>query len=79
MPEKDAETYHINPFDLTKSGHIRIIPGGSGELVLDRNPEIILLSRAGGVRSKKSFRLGYSPDRCFSAFDLVPDAHVSLG
>jgi len=40
MPEKEAETYHINPFDLTK-----VWPHGDyplievGELTLDRNPE----------------------------------------
>ena len=40
MPEKDAEIYHINPFDLTK-----VWPHGDyplhevGELVLNRNPE----------------------------------------
>jgi len=40
MPENEAETYHINPFDLTK-----VWPHGDyplievGELTLDRNPE----------------------------------------
>jgi catalase len=40
MPEAEAETYHINPFDLTK-----VWPHGDyplievGEITLDRNPE----------------------------------------
>lgn len=39
MPEKEAETYHINPFDLTKVWPHRDYPlVDVGELVLDRNP-----------------------------------------
>jgi catalase len=39
MPEMDAETYHINPFDLTKVWPHRDYPLIEvGALVLDRNP-----------------------------------------
>ena len=40
MPEKEAENYHVNPFDLTKvwpHKDYRLIE--IGELVLDPNPE----------------------------------------
>jgi hypothetical protein len=40
MPEKEAETYHINPFDLTKVWPHRDYPLIEvGELTLDRTPE----------------------------------------
>jgi catalase len=40
MPEKDAETYHINPFDLTKVWPHKDYPLVEvGELELNRNPE----------------------------------------
>ena len=40
MPEKEAETYHINPFDLTKVWPHKDYPLIEvGELELDRNPE----------------------------------------
>src|ERR1700675_188002 len=40
MPEKDAETYHLNPFDLTKVWPHKDYPVIEiGELALDRNPE----------------------------------------
>jgi len=40
MPEKQAESYHLNPFDLTKVWPHKDYPAHrSGELVLDRNPE----------------------------------------
>src|SRR6202049_2887113 len=40
MPEKQAETYHLNPFDLTKVWPHKDYPLIEvGELVLDRNPE----------------------------------------
>jgi len=40
MPEKQAETYHLNPFDLTKVWPHKDYPLVEvGELVLDRNPE----------------------------------------
>jgi catalase len=39
MPGKEAETYHINPFDLTKVWPHRDYPlVDVGELMLDRNP-----------------------------------------
>lgn len=39
MPEKEAESYHINPFDLTKVWPHKDYPlVDVGELVLDRNP-----------------------------------------
>jgi catalase len=44
MPERDAETYHINQFDLTKVWPHRDYPLiDVGTLVLDRNPETLLL------------------------------------
>jgi len=40
MPEKDAETYRINPFDVTKVWSHRDYPRIEvGEIVLNRNPE----------------------------------------
>jgi catalase len=39
MPEKEAEIYHINPFNLTKVWPHRDYPlVDVEELVLDRNP-----------------------------------------
>jgi catalase len=39
MPEKDAESYHLNPFDLTKVWPHKDYPLQEvGELALDRNP-----------------------------------------
>src|SRR4029077_16581413 len=39
MPENEADTYHINPFDLTKVWPHKDYPLVEvGELVLDRNP-----------------------------------------
>jgi catalase len=40
MPEKEADTHHLNPFDLTKVRPHKDYPLiEAGELVLDRNPE----------------------------------------
>jgi catalase len=79
MPEKDAETYHINPFDLTK-----VWPHGDyplievGELVLDRNPENYFAEVEQAAFDPKNIvpGLGYSPDKMLQARLIsYPDAH----
>jgi catalase len=79
MPEKNAETYHINPFDLTK-----VWPHGDyplievGELVLDRNPENYFAEVEQAAFDPKNVApgLGYSPDKMLQARLIsYPDAH----
>jgi len=79
MPEKDAETYHINPFDLTK-----VWPHGDcplievGELVLDRNPENYFAEVEQAAFDPKNIvpGMGYSPDKMLQARLIsYPDAH----
>jgi catalase len=79
MPEKDAETYHINPFDLTK-----VWPHGDyplvevGELVLDRNPENYFAEVEQAAFDPKNIApgMGYSPDKMLQARLIsYPDAH----
>jgi catalase len=79
MPEKDAETYGINPFDLTK-----VWPHGDyplievGELVLDRNPENYFAEVEQAAFDPKNIvpGLGYSPDKMLQARLIsYPDAH----
>ena len=79
MPEKDAETYRINPFDLTK-----IWPHGDyplievGELVLDRNPENYFAEVEQAAFDPKNIvpGMGYSPDKMLQARLIsYPDAH----
>ena len=55
MPEKEAETYHINPFDLTKVWPHKDYPLIEvGELVLEPQPgELLRRSRAGGFRTEE--------------------------
>jgi catalase len=79
MPEKDAETYHVNPFDLTK-----VWPHGDyplievGELVLDRNPENYFAEVEQAAFDPKNIvpGMGYSPDKMLQARLIsYPDAH----
>jgi catalase len=79
MPEKEAETYHINPFDLTKvwpHGDYPLIE--AGELVLDRNPENYFAEVEQAAFDPKNIvpGLGYSPDKMLQARLIsYPDAH----
>ena len=79
MPEKDAEVYRINPFDLTK-----VWPHGDyplievGELVLDRNPENYFAEVEQAAFDPKNIvpGMGYSPDKMLQARLIsYPDAH----
>jgi len=79
MLEKEAETYHINPFDLTK-----VWPHGDyplmevGELVLDRNPENYFAEVEQAAFDPKNIvpGMGYSPDKMLQARLIsYPDAH----
>jgi catalase len=79
MPEKDMETYHINPFDLTK-----VWPHGDyplvevGELVLDRNPLNYFAEVEQAAFEPKNIvpGMGYSPDKMLQARLIsYPDAH----
>src|SRR6202035_1486538 len=79
MEEKDANNYHINPFDLTK-----VWPHGDyplievGELVLDRNPENYFAEVEQAAFDPKNIvpGMGYSPDKMLQARLIsYPDAH----
>jgi catalase len=79
MPEKDADSYRINPFDLTK-----VWPHGDyplievGELVLDRNPENYFAEVEQAAFDPKNIvpGMGYSPDKMLQARLIsYPDAH----
>src|SRR5208282_5515084 len=79
MPEKEAETYRLNPFDLTK-----VWPHGDyplvevGELVLDHNPENYFAEVEQAAFEPKNIvpGMGYSPDKMLQARLIsYPDAH----
>ena len=79
MTEKEAENYHINPFDLTK-----VWPHGDhplievGELILDRNPENYFAEVEQAAFDPKNIvpGMGYSPDKMLQARLIsYPDAH----
>jgi catalase len=79
MPEKESETYRVNPFDLTK-----VWPHGDyplievGELTLDRNPENYFAEVEQAAFEPKNIvpGLGYSPDKMLQArLVSYPDAH----
>jgi catalase len=79
MPEKEADTYHINPFDLTK-----VWPHGDyplvevGELVLDRNPENYFAEVEQAAFEPKNIvqGMGFSPDKMLQGRLIsYPDAH----
>ena len=79
MPEKEAETYRLNPFDLTK-----VWPHGDypllevGELVLDRNPVNYFAEVEQAAFEPKNIvpGMGFSPDKMLQARLIsYPDAH----
>jgi catalase len=79
MPEKDAETYHLNPFDLTK-----VWPHGDyplhevGELELNRNPENYFAEVEQAAFEPRNIvpGMGFSPDKMLQARLIsYPDAH----
>ena len=79
MPEVEAETYHINPFDLTK-----VWPHGDyplfefGELVLDRNPENYFTETEQAAFEPSSIvpGIGFSPDKMLQVrIFAYPDTH----
>jgi len=79
MPEKEAETYHINPFDLTKVWpHCDYPLIEVGELVLDRNPVNYFAEVEQAAFEPKNIvpGMGYSPDKMLQARLIsYPDAH----
>src|SRR5579859_3778045 len=79
MPEKEAETYHINTFDLTKVWPHKDYPLISvGDLVLDRNPENYFAEVEQAAFEPKNIvpGMGYSPDKMLQARLIsYPDAH----
>jgi catalase len=79
MPEADAETYHINPFDLTK-----VWPHGDypltevGEMMLDGNPENYFAEVEQAAFEPRNIvpGMGYSPDKMLQGRLIsYPDAH----
>jgi catalase len=79
MPEKEAQTYHLNPFDLTKVWPHQNFPLVEvGELVLDRNPENYFAEVEQAAFDPKNVvpGMGYSPDKMLQARLIsYPDAH----
>jgi catalase len=79
MPEADAETYHINPFDLTKVWPHSDYPlVDVGEMTLDRNPVNYFAEVEQAAFEPRNIvpGLGYSPDKMLQARLIsYPDAH----
>jgi catalase len=79
MPEKEAETYHINPFDLTKVWPHKDYPLIEvGELELNRNPENYFAEVEQAAFDPKNVvpGMGYSPDKMLQGRLIsYPDAH----
>jgi catalase len=79
MPEKEADTYQVNPFDLTKIWPHRDYPLVEvGELVLDRNPENYFAEVEQAAMDPKNVvpGMGYSPDKMLQGRLIsYPDAH----
>jgi catalase len=79
MPEKDADTYHINPFDLTKVWPHEDYPLHEvGELVLDRNPDNYFAEVEQAAFEPRNIPpgMGFSPDKMLQARLIsYPDAH----
>jgi catalase len=79
MPEKEADTYHINPFDLTKVWPHKDYPLHEvGELVLDRNPENYFAEVEQAAFEPRNIvpGMGFSPDKMLQARLIsYPDAH----
>jgi len=79
MPEKDAETYHLNPFDLTKVWPYKDYPLiDVGVLELNKNPENYFADVEQAAFSPGNVvpGIGISPDKMLQARVLsYPDAH----
>lgn len=79
MPEKDAENYHINPFDLTKVWPHSDYPLiDVGECELNRNPENYFaeMEQASFSPSNIIPGVGFSPDKVLQArIFAYADAH----
>ncbi len=79
MPEKEAETYHINPFDLTKVWPHKDYPLIEvGELTLDRNPENYFAEVEQAAFEPRNIvpGMGFSPDKMLQGRLIsYPDAH----
>ena len=70
MPEKDAESYHLNPFDLTKVWPHRDYPLQEvGVLELNRNPEnhFAEVEQAAFEPANLPPGMGTSPDKMLQA------------
>jgi catalase len=78
MPEKEAETYHLNPFDLTKVWPHEDYPLIEiGELELNRNPENYFAEVEQAAFEPRNIvaGMGYSPDKMLQARLIsYPDA-----
>jgi len=79
MPEKDAETYHTNPFDLTRVWPHKDYPLVEvGELELNRNPENYFAEVEQAAFEPRNVvpGMGFSPDKMLQARLIsYPDAH----
>ena len=79
MSEKDADAYHINPFDLTKVWPQKDYPlVEAGEMVLDRNPENYFAEVEQAAFEPRNVvpGMGYSPDTMLQGRLIsYPDAH----
>ena len=79
MPEAEAETYHINPFDLTKVWpHADYPLIEVGEMTLDRNPKNYFAEVEQAAFDPKNIvpGMGYSPDKMLQGRLIsYPDAH----
>src|SRR5579872_397901 len=79
MPEKEAETYHINPFDLTKVWpHKDYALIEVGELTLNRNPENYFAEVEQSAFEPRNIvpGMGFSPDKMLQGRLIsYPDAH----
>ncbi len=79
MPEKDAETYHVNPFDLTKVWPHKDYPLIEvGILELNRNPENYFaeIEQAAFEPSNVVPGISFSPDKMLQARIMsYADAH----
>jgi catalase len=79
MPEKEAETAHANPFDLTKVWPHKDYPLVEvGELELNRNPENYFAEVEQAAFDPKNIvpGMGFSPDKMLQARLIsYPDAH----
>jgi catalase len=79
MPEAEAQTYHINPFDLTKVWpHADYPVIEVGELELNRNPENYFAEVEQAAFDPKNVApgMGFSPDKMLQGRLIsYPDAH----